>query len=360
MTDIAFYIGSHGYGHAARQQAVINALAALGGRAHVRTAAPQKFFKAAASYYAQRYDIGMIQHDSLTLDVAASLRWYADFLQKQAALVAAEAEWCQEQGIQLVVSDMPPFAMEVAARAGLPSVAVTHFTWDWVYAHYVDAYPQYAWIVEACRESYQKADLALQMPFGHEFDMFQQVEPIPLVINAATQDRQMVRALMDIPADHKMGLLSMGGHAWGKVDISRLKALEGWVFLVQAGAWEQVRDVPQRFRKIPMDYEDYHNLLAAADLVIGKAGGSTTAEVIGHRTPIIYTTPPNWREARLLRAALDEYAVSRYVPAEAFQSGAWLDEIAPLMAQAQDWKPIAAHGADVAARRLLALAAQRA
>lgn len=357
MTDIAFYIGSHGYGHAARQQAVITALAKRGGRAHVRTAAPPKFFKMAASYHAQRYDIGMIQKDALTLDVEGSLRWYAEFLQAQEPLIESEVAWCKAEGVQLIASDMPPFAMEVAQRVGVPSVAVTHFTWDWVYDHYMEAYPEYDWIVDSCRESYLKADLALQMPFGHELDMFRQVEPIPLVINTPTQDRQTVRDLMDVTPDHNMGLLSMGGHAWGNVDISELKALQGWVFLVQAGAWEQVQDMPQRFRKIPMDYDDYHNLLAAADLVVGKAGGSTTAEVIGHQTPIIYTTPPNWREAALLRAALDEYGVSRYVDAEAFERGAWVQEIGAIMQQPQIWKPIATDGAMVAAERLLALAA---
>ena len=47
-------------------------------------------------------------------------------------------------------------------------------------------------VVDHLRASYNKATLALQMPFAHEFDMFQQVEEIPLVINRPTESRQQI------------------------------------------------------------------------------------------------------------------------------------------------------------------------
>lgn len=356
MANIAFYIGSHGYGHAARQQAIINELAARGGQAHVRTAAPRKFFKRAASYHEQRYDIGMIQRDALTFDITGSLQWYADFLKEQAPLIAQEAAWCTAQGIQLIASDMPPFAMEVAAQVGVPSVLITHFTWDWVYEHYMDDYPEFAWIVDACRASYQKATLALQMPFAHPFEFSTEIEPMPLVYNPITQTRAAIRASLAVPSDHKLGLLSVGGHAWGATNIAALKQMRDWVFLVQPGAWDQVQDAPERFRMIPMDYDDHHNLIAAADIMIGKAGGSTTAEVIGHQTPFIYTLPNNWREAELLRQGLTEYGVGQYIEPNAFQHGAWAEQIEPLLQNIQPWPLIATDGAAYAARRLLALA----
>jgi len=275
-------------------------------------------------------------------------------LAEQEPIIAQEVAFIHEHDIQLVVSDMPPVAMDIAAAAAVPSVAVTNFTWDWVYSYYLDDFPQYQWMVEAIRESYLKATLALQMPFAHEFDMFTQVEPIPLVINRPTQSTLETRKQLQIPQSFKLALLSMGGHAWGKSDIRALKQMEGWIFLVMPGAWEQVKDSPN-FRLIATDYDDYHNLIAAADVVVGKAGGSTTAEVIGHRTPMIYTTLPNWREAALLDAALREYGVGIYVDAHAFQSGEWIRRLRGILHRPHRWPPIATNGAQVAVERLLHL-----
>ena len=41
----------------------------------------------------------------------------------------------------VVVGDIPPLAFAAAARAGVPSVAVGNFTWDWIYSGY-DAFEQ--------------------------------------------------------------------------------------------------------------------------------------------------------------------------------------------------------------------------
>jgi UDP:flavonoid glycosyltransferase YjiC (YdhE family) len=133
LQRIAYYISSHGFGHAARQQAIIRELAKQGAEIHVRSASPAKFFTAASSYHQQRYDIGMIQADALHFDIPASLNWMADFLKEQPKRIASETAFIREKGIELIVSDMPPIAFEIAEAAQLPSVAITHFTWDWVY-----------------------------------------------------------------------------------------------------------------------------------------------------------------------------------------------------------------------------------
>lgn len=351
MTHIAYYISSHGYGHAARQQAVIKALAERGACVHVRTAAPQKFFKHAASYYAQRYDIGLIQPDALSYDIPASFAWLADFLRHHDQLIAQEVSFIREQDVQLVVADMPPIAFDIAETAGVSSVLVSHFTWDWVYDHYLGDYPQYRYLVDGIRDSYCKATLALRMPFAHDFGIFRQVEDIPLVYNTATQTREQVCAMLDIPPDCKIALLSMGGHEWSG-DMAAVTALEGWILLVNRSVWEQVQDDP-RFRMIPGDYDDYHNLIAHADVVIGKAGASTVAEVIGHGTPMIYTLSPSWRESELLDAALQDYATAVRVDNEALRHGAWIDHVDSILQQPRPQHTLQINGAEVAAERLL-------
>ncbi|MDQ7025905.1 MAG: glycosyltransferase [Anaerolineae bacterium] len=354
MTHIAYYISSHGFGHAARQQAVIRELAQQGAAVHVRTGAPQKFFKHAATYHQQRYDIGLIQPDALSFDIGASLQWLADFLQEKDSIIEQEIAFIREQQIQLIVVDMPQIAFDIAAIADVPSVLVSHFRWDWVYEYYMADFPQYRYLIDTIQDSYRKANLALRMPFAHDFNLIQKVEDIPLIYNAATQARAQLCAALNIPSDQHIGLLSMGGHDWSS-NIAPLKSKDGWVFLVVPGVWEQVKDAPQRFRMIPTDYNDYHNLVALADVVIGKAGGSTVAEVVGHRTPMIYTLSPNWRESALLDEALQNYAQAIRVTVDDFRQGAWIDCLDSALQLPPPKQTLATNGVQVTAQRLLSI-----
>ncbi len=357
--NIAYYVSSHGYGHAARQQAIINELAQSSLQIFVRTATPEKFFTHATAVHHQRYDIGMIQADALHMDIEASLQWMADFLGDESRLIAQEIAFIQSHKIDLIVSDMPAIACDIATQAGIPSLVMTHFTWDWVYAHYMDAYPHYQYIVDHLQAQYAKATLALQMqyPIPHSFDMFPRVEPIGLVHNPMTQSRADIRAAFAIPDGMSMVLLSMGGHRWGTSNINTLQTIDDVIFLVMPDAWEQVKATPEHFRYVPMDYPDYHNLIAAADCLVGKAGGSTVAEVIGHRTPMIYTTQAReqWREIDLLSETLTRYAASQYVPMVDFLAGAWVDYLPTFLNQTHYWQDVDTNGAQQAARHILSM-----
>lgn len=351
--SIAFYISGHGFGHAARQQAIIKHLSGFGVEVHVKTPTPSKFFDFPhVTYHDQRYDIGLIQPDSLTVDVDATFRWYREFLTQQPDLVADEVKFVREHDVRLIVSDMPPIAFEIASAAGIPSAACTHFTWDWVYGQYMPAYEHYRDVIDSLRASYNKATLALQMPFAHEFDMFQHVEEIPLVINMPTQSRDTVRQQFHVPDDHRVCLLSMGGMSWGDSDVSALHDLVGWTFWVMPDMWEQVSHL-DHVRLIPTTYPDYQNLIAAADVLVGKAGWSTVAEVIAHQTPMLYTLRTGYSENVLLENALKNHANCRYVEKSAFQSGAWIGYLDELVKSDFTWSDIPINGAEIAAQRLM-------
>lgn len=354
---IAYYISSHGYGHAARQQAIIKHLARLGVMVFVRTATPEKFFTSAHNYHQQRYDIGMIQQDALHFDIPASLQWMSDFLAQQDSIIQQEIAFIQHHNIELIVSDMPAVACEIATRVGIPSIVLTHFTWDWVYEHYTADYPQYQPVVDTIRAQYQQTTLMLQMqlPIPHDFKHFPTVEPIPLIYNAVSQSRADICAEFDIPSDMPIILLSMGGHAWGDSNIRALKAFQDAIFLVMPSAWEQIKDSAKNFRQVPMNYHDYHNLIAHADVVVGKAGGSTVAEVIGHRSPMIYTLPDTkqWRESELLKTTLTDYASAEYVPMHEFMAGAWVDSLPTFLNKTHHWCEIEMKGAEKVVQKFI-------
>jgi hypothetical protein len=353
---IAYYISAHGFGHAARQQAIVHILAQKGAAVYIRSAAPAKFFPLAVSHHPAAYDVGMIQPQVMEVDPVATFAAYAHLIEQYPRLIREEVAFLHEQAIELVVTDMPPIASDIAAAAGIPSVAITHFTWDWVYAHYLEALPQYSFIVDHIRASYQRIRLALQIqiPLPHEFTQFTQVEPIAGVGNALTRTATEVRAEFAVPDGHRLGLLSMGGHDWGSTDIRALAHLPNWTFLVAASAYAQVRDLPQ-FRCVSAGYPGFHHLIAAADVLVGKAGGTTVAEVIKHRTPFIYTLNNQWRENSLLEATLRRYAQAYSLPKTAFERGEWVDLLEIIAHENFIWPDVPMNGAEQAAARLFDL-----
>lgn len=350
---IVHYVSGHGFGHAARQQAVIRELARRGAQVHVRSSAPAKFFASATSHHAYAYDIGLIQPAPLLMDAPATARWYADFLERQPALIQQELAFIRQVGATLIACDMPPIACEIAQSAGLPCVVLTHFTWDWVYEHYVERVPEFVPLIASIRASYGKATLALEMPFAHDFSHFPRVEALGLVVNPATQTPAQTRQQWATPPEARVALVSMGGHGW-RGDARRLADFGEWVFWVMPHLWEQVSHLPN-CRLIPTDTPDYQNLIAAADVVIGKAGGSTVAEVVAHQPAMLYTLNDDWRENELLSAALERYARVRYIPRADFEQGAWLDLLDAVLEQAPPREQVRTDGASVAAERLVEL-----
>jgi len=179
------------------------------------------------------------------------------------------------------------------------------------------------------------------------------VEPIPLIVRRVTHTRAAMRAAFDVPDGAKLAVLSMGGMAWGTSPLKALRALRGWVFVLPPDMTALAGDAPN-FRAVPPGYAHFHDLTAASDLVIAKAGGVTVSECIAYQVPLIYTFRENFREDELLRPALETYAHARFFEKAAFEQGAWIEAIEPFMAEAPRWRPLATDGAAVMTAKITA------
>jgi len=121
LSSIGYYITGHGYGHAVRSNLVIQALlhAAPGLKIYVRTTAPQWLFHGHAPvvYSSQAIDAGILQRDSLEMDLKETLHACRALHAKIPLLIKEEIEFIKKHGIHLIVGDIPPIAFEIAARA---------------------------------------------------------------------------------------------------------------------------------------------------------------------------------------------------------------------------------------------------
>ena len=147
MPSLVFYISGHGFGHASRDIEVINALhaAAPHVRIVVRTSAPRWLFDLTLTR-AGHLAAGRVRHGRCPDRQPAPRR--APRRSRAAARVHADARRHGGDARRVLLRELQARRSSSATsrrsrslaahRAGVPSIALGNFTWDWIYAAYPD------------------------------------------------------------------------------------------------------------------------------------------------------------------------------------------------------------------------------
>jgi UDP:flavonoid glycosyltransferase YjiC (YdhE family) len=367
-TAIVFYVSGHGYGHASRVIEVINAILAQRPetRIGVRTAAPRWLFdltvKGKVTFSHLETDTGIVQVDALTLDEADSIRRAAGFHTDLVTRAATETRVLREINAGLVVGDIPPLAFAVAHAAGLPSIAIGNFTWDWIYADYprVRLAPS---LLPAIRGAYAKATMALRLPMHNGFESFANVRDIPLIARHATKSRDEVAKALKIPTDKPIVLVSFGGYGLPALDSDQLAKFRKYTVVTTTNVplGRNRKDASERkgaFIAIPeeMVYDAgvrYEDMVAAADAVVTKPGYGIVSEAMANDTALLYTSRGHFPEYDVLVREFPQYVRSAFIDNNDLFAGRWEPHLDKLLAQPKPKKKMDTTGAQVAADILL-------
>jgi L-arabinokinase len=362
---IAFYISGHGFGHAARQIALINCLLSInpGVRIQIRTAVPRWLFDFALRgpflFESFECDTGAVQRDSLHLDEDETVRRAAAFHATLDERADREAERLRSDSTTLVVGDIPPLAFEAAYRAGVPSIAISNFTWDWIYRGYPEQVDRHPDLMTAIARAYRRASLALRLPMYGGFEVFGPiVKDIAFIARKSSRDPAETRAGLGLPLDKPVVLLSFGGH--GSHDQALAPVDLDDTYAVVATTRAEARGRPAGDRMLELDeLEMYHrgyryeDLVAAADVVITKPGYGIVSEAIANGTAILYTTRGRFIEYDVLTAAMPAVLRCRFIGQDDLLSGRWRQHLDRLLAQSEPGERPATNGAEQAAKILL-------
>ena len=367
---IVFYISGHGFGHASRSIEVINAILAQRPetRVGVRTSAPRWLFdltvKGKVTFSALECDTGVVQSDAISLDEADTIRRAAAFHSDLVTRAASETRALRELGAGLIVGDIPPLAFAVGASAGISSIGLGNFTWDWIYADYprVRLAPS---LLPTIRAAYAKASMALRLPMSGGFESFSNVKDLPFVARHASRSREEVCKMLKIPADKPIVLSSFGGLGLGGIDTDVLAKFKKYTVLVTAmQSTTRVRkDTPVAEKKgslvtineeamygIGVRYED---LVGAAEAVVTKPGYGIVSECIANDSAILYTPRGHFPEYDVIVEEIPKYLRSATITHDDLLAGKWESALDKLLAQAKHKKKPDTNGAEVAADILL-------
>ncbi|CAK7354350.1 unnamed protein product [Dovyalis caffra] len=243
----AYYVTGHGFGHATRVVEVVRNLILAGHDVHVVTGAPDFVFTSeiqSPRLFIRKVllDCGAVQADALTVDRLASLEKYSETAVKpRESILATEIEWLNSIKADLVVSDVVPVACRAAADAGIRSVCVTNFSWDFIYAEYVMAAGNHhRSIVWQIAEDYSHCEFLIRLPGYCPMPAFRDVIDVPLVVRRLHKTRKEVRKELGISDDVKLVILNFGGQPAGwKLKEEYLPS--GWLGLYYQCGVEMIR-----------------------------------------------------------------------------------------------------------------------
>jgi L-arabinokinase len=353
---ITWYITAHGYGHGVRSCDILAALRAAAPSLdlEVVTDLPPDFLRSRvdlppAAIRPGAFDVGMVQRDSICVDLDATADRLRDLLAVWPARLAAERARLRADRPGLVVCDIPAIPIEAARAEGIPAVAIGNFGWDWIYEEFTGRAPIWADAAARFRDGYALADLLLQYPFSEPMAAFPRREPQPLVASPGRNRRAELAAAYGIDPARRWVLLSFTTLDWDATALARVAAIDDTVFLtVRPLAW----DLPTTCA-VDRDRFPFCDVIATADAVISKPGFGILSECVVNDKPLLYVERTDFREYPVLEAALRRHLRHRHLPVADLYRGDLAPHLTGLAGIPPPREPLPAGGARLAAQRLL-------
>lgn len=335
--SLAYFVTPHGFGHGARAAAIMEAVYQRHPDCHfeIFTQVPEWVFAdsthAPFNYHALLTDLGLAQKTPLVVDLPETVRRLDGLMPFEAKLIQQLAAQVQEAGCRAVLCDVAALGLAVAQAAGLPSVLIENFTWDWIYEPYLAEEPRLERHMEYLRGYYMVATHHFQVaPVCHVQPRATQILPL------SRQPRQTpaeVRQQLGLTPAHPLILLTMGGmdSDWQTV-VAQLHAAQDVNFVIPGGSPNGLQREGNVLLLPPRSHIFHPDLLSACSAVVGKLGYSTLAETYYAGIPYAYVERPGFREYPVLAQFVHQTMQGLEIKAATFESGAWLRELPQLLA----------------------------
>lgn len=382
---ILFYPSGHGFGHAVRQLEIIKEIFKYNiesGARHevaVRTAAPRWIFEKSLSlyfgslypahaekvpgwfnYYNASTDVGTVQSDSLVMDIAATFRAARDFYSCFDERVALEKEFILSYGADTVVGDIPPLAFAAAEAAGVRSIGVTNFSWDFIYEEFAAENEGFVPIIGRIRDAYSKCSTLFRLPFACPLPAFGDIAECEMIARKPYIERtDALRAAGLGPGDldgRTAVMISFGGFDTRGVMHSNLgRYSDEMVFLTTIPpAPGEVYPPNVKFIDTSFARISFENLFTLFDVIVTKPGYGVVGDILGAGAMCLYTDRGRFREYDYLVEFLEKHCMSAaYISREELLGCGFGNKINGLLARRRTPPAIGLDGAKQCAMAII-------
>ncbi len=316
--SVAYYISAHGYGHGVRSCQIIRAINEIYPQltVHIISTLPGSFLSnqignARNSVRPESFDVGMVQLDSIRVDVDATLGEVKKLYTQRKAILKREVDYLKQNDIEVVVVDIPAIPIESASVMGIPSLAVGNFGWDWIYSEFLGQDSRWNPIVDILKQQYAQTDLLLRLPFCEKMEAFPHVEDIPLVASPGRSRRLEIADFTGGDPGKKWILLSFTALDWNDETLKSVEQLADYEFFtVLPLEWHRNNIHPVNREQVP-----FSDVIASVDAVVSKPGFGILSDCIVNQKPLIYAERSNFLEFPILEAAIQKYLKHLHIPA---------------------------------------------
>jgi hypothetical protein len=287
MTNICFYISDYGYGHASRDIAIIRRLSneLNGVKIYIKTDGPFHFVRQSlpqknVKIIQIKNDVGVVfKENSVTIDRERTKKMLDEWIDSWDDYIQGERKFCETHNIDLVLSDITPQPFILADKLGIPGIAISNFTWHYIFYNLFGDIP----LTEQIKEAYQCANIALTLPFNEDMNIFKKKKEISLVSREITVDRRDMRRKCGISDDELLVYVGVG-KSFNPSFMRSMKPIEALnvKFLISSDA-----ELPfENVIRIPNSETETQNYIAMCDLIVSKTGYGTVSEAVRAKIPM--------------------------------------------------------------------------
>lgn len=303
--SILFYISGHGYGHAVRESFLIN-LVPDTFHVVITSTIPESLFHEEItrefSYRNKQFDLGCVQKDAITVDIEATIEQYEKIAHRNSLSLQQECDFYKDMNPVALISDIVPFASEIAKKLQIPSFAISNFSWYETYTHYMN--DSSAILVELNR-LYTQFDYWIRLTPGETLpDDFRGHETLSdiALLREGNACKDEICEYYGIRREKQIVLLYTGTYGLDRVDWKRLEEFTDCVFI---GYYPLPVDV-QNFKIVKKERFTLQDFSASADCLISKLGYGIVTEALSSGTPFLFLPRKNFIEYPALKEALEK------------------------------------------------------
>jgi L-arabinokinase len=317
LTVLVAYVSGHGYGHLVRLCEVLRVWRARQPEVGLTVvgAVPERLLRREIpgpfDHRPVACDVGLVQRDALEVDEEATARRCAELDDRWDARADEEAAFLRAAGARLVFADIPALAFEAAARAGVPSVGMGNFSWDWVYRHLAARHPSLQRSADLAAAAYRKARLLLELPFTGDLRVFARRERVGFVARSARVVREEVRRRLGI-SPGPFALVSFGGVGFSAVGPEAVAADRDIQYLFASQLHED------RLDALGLRFVD---VVGAADVVVSKPGYGIVTDCIAAGARLVYTERGDFPEYPVMVREMPAVVACLHLSGEDLRAG---------------------------------------
>jgi hypothetical protein len=325
---LAAYCTAHGYGHMTRLCELLRVLRERAPALPITFVAnlPERLVRRAVGgpleVRAASLDVGLVQRGALEIDEAASAARCREFDATWDARVDVEAAWLRASGARLVLADIPALPFEAAARAGIPAVGMSNFSWDWIYRHLAAREPSLRASAERAGRAYGTAALLLELPFAGDLAAFPRRERIGFVARRPRVPRDEARRRLGLDGRPAV-LLSFGGIGLPGLSPEVLGRDPSFQY-----RYPEQFEI-DRLEALGLAYPD---VVGAVDVVVTKPGYGIVTDAIAAGARIVYTERGDFPEYPVMVAEMPRHLACVHVSNAELKAGRIADPIRRVLA----------------------------